>query len=208
MTWFWACVSYNIPRLWWDKYHLTSCPLKNDVFISIKHAIWAVVHLYLSRYTDRQHCTDFLSIVRQLETPTTCHYIQRDLYWVDRASWLLLIPFWIEADNIFLTTSNCFSSLSSSSIPQHQIMATQTPPKGASRSESSSTRGASTNAPPRETQQCRKCCHSKCDPRCGFEHCNTNRKKQEWDAACHRMWANPYRGRQPSANNILYSWCT
>jgi len=152
MTWFLRLVSCKNQGMSWVKHHQTSFPSKNVLFIYYKHEISAVIHHYLSHKTNKQHRTDLLQIARPLETPATCSYTQWDSDSVDYASWLSLIPFWLEAHYIFLRTSHFVSLSSSSSFRQHQIMAPHTAQHGASGSGSSHLTGASSNAPPAGTQ--------------------------------------------------------
>jgi len=79
--------------------------------------------------------------------------MQQHSSWVERASWLLLIPFWLEAKYICLRTSQFFSLSSSSSIPHQPIMAKHTPQPGECRSWSSQSMVASSNVSLAGTQQ-------------------------------------------------------
>jgi len=58
-----------------------------------------------------------VQIAGWLETGATCTYTQQDPCCVERASWLLRIPFWLEANYIFLRTSHFFSLSYSSGLP-------------------------------------------------------------------------------------------
>jgi len=92
-----------------------------------------------------------------VETPPTCSHTQQDSSCVECASWLLLIPFWLEADYIILNSSHFLLLSSSSPIPHQQMMATPTPHPGESGSELSRSTGASSHALPAGTQQqCRQ----------------------------------------------------
>jgi len=66
------------------------------------------------------------------------------------------MPFWHEANYIFLWTSHFFSLLSSSPIAHHQIMDTQTPEPGETGSESSWTMGILSDMSHNGTQQQRR----------------------------------------------------
>jgi len=66
------------------------------------------------------------------------------------------MPFWLEANYIFLRTSHFFSLSSFSPIPQQQIMTTETPQHGESRSETSWSMDTSSNAALTGTQQPRR----------------------------------------------------
>jgi len=146
MSWLLASVSGNIPRFFWDKHHQTSFPSKHFLLISDNLDISAVIRLELPLYTNKQHRTNLLQIPVHWESPATCSYTQQDPCWVEHAGWLLLIPFWREADYIFLRTSHSFSLSSSSPIPHLQIMATPTLQPAVSRSESSRSTGSPCHA--------------------------------------------------------------
>jgi len=134
-----------------DVFSVNECP-----FICINHEISAAMHLEISWWTHRQHRTAILQITGQLSTAAMCGYTQHGSVWVDCASWLLLIPIWLEADYIFLRTSQFLSLSSFSSSQRRQIVAPLTPAQGASGSESSRMTGASSIAPPTVTQpECR-----------------------------------------------------
>jgi len=92
----------------------------------------------------------------QWETSASCSYKQQDSSWVERASWLLHISFWLEAAYVFLRTSHFFSLSSSSPIKHQHIMVTPTHQPGESRSESSRSTGTSSLGSIGGTQhQCR-----------------------------------------------------
>jgi len=112
-----ASVSCKIPGNVWDKHHQTSSPLKNVLFISHNHEISAVVHCDLSVLTNTKHRTDLVHSAGWLETPATGTYMQQDSSCVERASWLLRIPFWLAANYIFLRTSHLLSLSCSSGLP-------------------------------------------------------------------------------------------
>jgi len=46
------------------------------------------------------------------------------------------------------------------------------------------------------------------DPGRSFQNCLSNRKQQEYEAAWHQIRVEPYWGRWPSTNNIMYCCCT
>jgi len=77
----------------------------------------------------------------------------QDSLGVECASWLLLIPFWLEANYIFLMTSHFCSLSSFSQSPHQQIMAQGKPHKRDGGSDSSWTTGTSSNVPLYLTQQ-------------------------------------------------------
>jgi hypothetical protein len=149
-----------ITAMCWDKYHQMTFPLKNFLCISIKHEISAVVHSNESLQTNKQankhHRTDWLRIARPLELPATCHDMQQNVFWVGRASWKWLFPFWPVAYNIILSTFH-FSLSSSTPFQRQQVMAPQTPQPGVIQSELSQTPGDSLNAPQGENQQLPRC---------------------------------------------------
>jgi len=109
------------------------------------HAILAVIHRNLSLFTNTQHRTCILHIAGWLESSATCGHTQKDSSWVYGTCWLLLIPFWHEANYIVLRTSHFLLLWSSSPIPHQQIMETQPPQPGESGSESSQLAGATSN---------------------------------------------------------------
>ena len=61
MTWSLAYVSRKIPAMCGDKHHQTTFPLKNFLFISIKHEISAVVHINISLQSNKQTSLDWLT---------------------------------------------------------------------------------------------------------------------------------------------------
>jgi len=156
MTGLLASVSCSIPVIFWEKHHQTSFSSKSVLLISDNHEILAVVCLNLSLDSNKQHRTDLLQITRWWETPTTCSYMQQDSCWVWCTSWLLFIPFWHEPHYIFLRTFHFFSLSSSSPIPHHQIIDTQTPPPVGDGSQADWTMGASSNRSLLGTQRERK----------------------------------------------------
>jgi len=141
-----ASVSSNIPGIFWDNHHDTSFPSMNVLFTTDNCEILAVVHLHLPLEANNQHQTHAPEIVGRWETPATFSHPQQDSSWVECTRRLLLIPFWLEANFIFLRTSHLFSLSSSSPIPLHQFMAKQTPQPSESGSESSRLTGFASNA--------------------------------------------------------------
>jgi len=108
--------------------------------------------MYPCKHMNKQHWTNLLQIARPLKSPATYHYTQMEQTWVECASRLSFIPFWLVAYYIFFRTFHC--SLSSSSpFPQQQDMAPDTPRRGVIESESCRTTGAPVYAPLPETQQ-------------------------------------------------------
>ena len=108
MTWFLASLSCKIPGISSHKNLQTCFPLKNDLLIMNNHEISAVENLLVSQYTIKEHWTDLLQLAGQWEMSATGSQMQRDSSWVEHASWLLIIPFWLEANYIFLRTSTSF----------------------------------------------------------------------------------------------------
>jgi len=139
-------VSCYIPGILWDKHQQTSFPSYNVLCISDYHAMSAVVHRNSSLLTNTQPGTYLLHIAGWWETPATCGHTEQDSSWVYGTSRLLLIPFWHEANYIALRTSHFFLLSSSSPIPHQQIMETQPPQPGESRSISSRFAAATSNA--------------------------------------------------------------
>jgi len=99
------------------KHQQMSFPLKNMTFKSHKHVISADINIHLSRKTNTQHMTDLVQITVRLEICASCSYMHQDSSWEEQASWLLLIPCWLEATYIFLKTSHLFLLSSSSGLP-------------------------------------------------------------------------------------------
>ena len=58
-----------------------------------------------------------MQIAGWLATCATGSYVQQDSSGVERASWLLRMPFWLEANYIFLRSSHFVSLSSSSGLP-------------------------------------------------------------------------------------------
>jgi len=88
----------------------------------------------------------------RFESSRTCSYIPQDSFWVECASWLLLITLWLEANKVFLRTSHFFWKSSSPPFPLKQIMGHGTIYQSASGYGSSRMTGSSSNVPPNETQ--------------------------------------------------------
>jgi len=145
MTWLLASVSCNIPGIIWDKHQQTSLRSNSITFVSDNHVISAVVHWNASWSTNKQRWTNILHIVRRRATLACYSYRQQDSSWVLGTCWLLLIPFWHDANYIFLRTSHFFSLSSSSSILHQKIMDTQPPQPGERGSKSSQLVGATFN---------------------------------------------------------------
>jgi len=139
MTWVLVSVSYKITGMAWDNHHQMSFPSKNFLFTCDNHEVLAVIHQYTSLNTNTQHWTVLQQITGWLQTPATYSFTWYDSSWVGCDSCLFLITFWREAYYIFLRTSNFFSISPSSPYPDKQIIATQTPQPGESKSKSSKT---------------------------------------------------------------------
>jgi len=101
----------------WDKLQQMAFPTKNVLFLSHNNQISAVVHHDLSLQTDTQHWTDLVQITGWLVLCATGSYVQQDWSCVEWASWLLCMPFWLEANCIFHRSSHFFSLSSSSGLP-------------------------------------------------------------------------------------------
>jgi len=96
--------------------------------------------------------TNLLQLSGLWETPATCSRVQPDSSSVDCASWMLLIPLWLEPKYIILRTSHFFSVSSSSPIAHQWIMATHAPQPGECGSKSGQPMGASSNPTLTDTQ--------------------------------------------------------
>jgi len=105
-----------IPGIPADEHQQTSIPGMNLPFLSHTHEIPAVLHHCISPSTHPQHWTYMVLIAGWLATRATGSYAQQDSSWVDWASWLLRMPFWLEANYIFLSTSHIISWSSSSGL--------------------------------------------------------------------------------------------
>jgi len=179
MTWFVASVSCKIPGLSSDKYRHMFFPSKNILILLINLDILAAVHLNLSWWTNNDHLTDLLQIAGWLLTPATCSIVLHDSFRVDRTNWLLVFPFWLHADDIFVRTSHFITWSSSSLLPPQRIVASQTPLQGMSRFDSSRKTCAWSNAPLSETQQKRRhwlVHHNAADTATGIRTYNANSK--------------------------------
>jgi len=91
--------------------------MKNVPFLSLKNEISAVVHCDSSLQTTTQHRTDLVQIAWWLAIHAIGSYAQQDSSCVEQASWLLRMPFWLEANYIFLRSSHFISLCSSSGLP-------------------------------------------------------------------------------------------
>jgi len=111
--------------------------------------------MYPCKQTNKHHRTDLLQIAGPLESPAPRSDRQKDIPWVEHASWQSFIPLWPVAYYIFLRTFH-FSLSSSSPFPQPQDMAQQAPPPGVIQSESNRTSGPLPNAPLAETKPQRR----------------------------------------------------
>jgi len=58
-----------------------------------------------------------------------------------------------------------------------------------------------TVSPPQRWQ----CSHRRYDPVCAFKHCQSDGKRQEYEAACNWMGVYPYRGKRGSTNSLVHS---
>jgi len=127
--------------------------LKNDCYISYKYEILGIVHLCWSDLINKQHRTELWELASLLRTSAICTYPQWGLSWVERATWLLLIPFWHVANYNVSRTSHFMSISSSSPFREHHISAPWTFQCDASWTKSSWLTGASFNKPTARTQQ-------------------------------------------------------
>jgi len=112
-------------------------------------------HLFLP--VNKQSTLDGLAATSWVvATSASCSYIPQDSSSVGCASWLLLIPFWLDVDYTFFRTSQFFSISSSSPIRNLQVMAPQTHQPGDSGSESSRLMESSSNSLLADTQPPRR----------------------------------------------------
>jgi len=100
-----------------DNHQQTSFLAKYVVDKSQKHEIPVVVQIHLSFWTNTQHRSDLVPIAGPMGTRATCGCMQQDSTWVERARWLLHIAFSLEANNLFLRTSDIVLLSSSSELP-------------------------------------------------------------------------------------------
>jgi len=87
------------------------------------------------------------------ETPETWRNTWQDPCLVSRTCWLLLFPFWHDANYIVIKTSHFFSLWSSSPIPHPQIRDAHEPQPDGSGSKSSGLVGATSSTSLTGTQQ-------------------------------------------------------
>jgi len=153
MTWFLISVSCRISGNLWDKHPLIFCPSKNYKCITECQEISAVQNFYLLLSTNTQHQTDVLYILGWGKTPADCNHTQYDSSRVQCPSLLLLVPFWLEANYMFLRTSHFLSLTSSSPILHQPIIAIATTQYGESGSEMSQSMRAPSNGPVAGTQR-------------------------------------------------------
>jgi len=152
MTRFVSSLSCKIRGISWDKYHQTFFPSKNDLSISDNMKFSAVENVSLLMQTNNQQQTDLLQIAGQCKIPATCSHTHQYSSWVEHTSWLLLIPFWLKANYIFLRTFHFLLVSSSSPMPHQNIIDTETLEHDGSGSEQCQSTGASFNAAPTGTQ--------------------------------------------------------
>jgi len=192
----------------WDNQQQTSFPMKNVPFLTPNNDISAVIHHDLFLQTITQYQTDLVQFAWSLAICATGTNAQQDSSCVERASWLLHMPFWLEANDIFLRSPHFISLSSSSGLPtsfRYHHLFTSTGATYGSRNTSArwewnrikqndghfiqyATRcdPTTTQTPLCSPQYC-KCSHQIYDPRCTVENCLWIPKQQEEDAACDRM---------------------
>jgi len=182
MTWFSASISCKIHGTSWDIHHQMSFPLKNvpcEIYI---HLLAAVIDHYLTLRTNKQHPTGSLHITDRWESPATNSHTQQDSSWVECAGWLLLIPFWLEANYIFLRTSHFLSLSTSSPIPHQHIMSTETPLQGYSGWEWSQLTGNASYTSVAGTQQ--QCQYELVHHNVGNAATENMTQNAHWDIVC------------------------
>jgi len=200
MTWCLASVASRIRGIPPDKHQQMSFPLRDVLYISPKDEIPAVVHRDISLEWNWQHRADVVQIAEWLATRAMGSYVQQDSSCVERARWLLPMPFWLEADYIFLRTSHFFLLSSSSGLPTlfhyHHLCTSTAANHGSTRTaarwewnriEQNDGRfiiyttcwDATTPQTPLSSPRRCKCSHRKCDPGRTVDNCLYNRKQQE-----------------------------
>jgi len=90
----------------WDKHQQTFFPSRDSPYVSDKQEISADVNRDWSSSTNTQHRTNLVQIGGRLATQATGSYAPQDSSCVERASWLLRMPFWLEPNYIFPRTSH------------------------------------------------------------------------------------------------------
>jgi len=134
MTWCLASVSCKIPGITWDNHPQMSFPMKKVPLLSHTHQVLALVYHELCLDTNTQHQTDLEQIAGRLAICATGSYAQQDSSCAEWVSWLLCMPFWLEANYIFLRTSHFFWLSSSSGLPSsfryHDLFISTAPDDG------------------------------------------------------------------------------
>jgi hypothetical protein len=143
-----ASVPRKILGMPWDQHHQMSILSKNFVYILYNHEIVTLDNYFLSVWSNKLHCTHLLQIMGWLETPAICSNTWKDSSWVEGANWLLLIPFWLEANYIFLRTSHFFALSSSRHYAPQPIMTPLPCERAESGSKSSRPTGPLSNLSP------------------------------------------------------------
>ena len=105
------CNSCKIRAMTWDKHHQMSFRSKNDLFISIEHEISTLIQLDVPC---KQRNNVGPTYWNRATVRIPCSHTQQDSAWIEPASWLSLIPFWLVAHYIIFSTSHFFSWSSSS----------------------------------------------------------------------------------------------
>jgi len=200
MTWCLASASCKNPGIIWDKHQQTSSASMNLPWLSHTHEIPAVVHHHLSLSTNTQHRTNLVQIAGCLAIRATGSYAQPNSSFVEEASWLLCMPFWLDGKYIFRRTSHFFLLSSSSELPtsfrHHHLLTSTAANHGStktsarwewSRIEQNNGRfiqyttrwdPTTTQTPLSSPRHC-KCSHQKYDPWCTVKNCPWNWKQQE-----------------------------
>jgi len=205
-----ASVSCKIPGISRDKRQHTAFPTENVLFISHKHEISTVDHRDLSLSTNTQHRANLVQIARRLATRATGSYAQKHSSCVERASWLLRMPFRLEGNYIFFRTSHFWSLSSSSGLPTsfryHHLFTSTAANHGSTiisaswawnRIEQKEGRffqytnhwDPTTTQTPLSSPRLCKCSHWKHDTGRRVVNCLSDWKQQESEAARDRMWA-------------------
>jgi len=121
-----------------DSLRHTSANIVSDeegtIFTSQRRDFSGCSPWYIS-VTNTQLWTDLVNIAGRLATRAKVSFAQQDSSCVERVSCLLYMPFWLEANYIFLRTSHFFAVSSSSGLPtsfRYHHLFTSTAPNHAS----------------------------------------------------------------------------
>jgi len=200
--------SISDPKDSWEKHQQMSFPAKNVAILSPKTEISAVVHLEFSLQTKTQHRTGLVQIAWRLAIRATSSYAQQDSSCVEQASLLLRMPFWLEANYIFLRSSHFISLSSSSLLPAkfryHHLFISTAANHGSTHTSArwdwnrikqndgqiiqyATLWDPATMQTPLSSPRHCECSHRKYDPGHIVKNCPSNQTQHEWDAAHDRI---------------------